>query len=79
MTLDISHECLKLSIAGLIDPISWQLVAGFAAEMLMLSRLVVFLAFRVTLFADWAAMVITLTIVAEALGTIKPQQLVTGP
>ena len=79
MTLDICYGCLKISIAGLIDAISWQLVAEFAAEMLLLSRLVVFVAFRVILFANWAAMVITLTIVAEALGTIKPQQLITGP
>ncbi len=52
MTLDISYGCLKISIAGLIDAISWQLVAEFAVGMLVLSRLVVFLAFRVILFAN---------------------------
>ena len=79
MTLDISYGCLKISIAGLIDAISWQLVAEFAAEMLVLSRLIVFVAFRVILFTNWAAMVITLSTAAYVLGTIKPNQLITGP
>lgn len=79
MTLDISYGCLKLSITGLIDTISWELVAEFAAEMLVLSRILVFGAFRVVLFASWAVLVITLAIAPRVLGTIRPQQLITGP
>ncbi|KAL9137830.1 MAG: hypothetical protein Q9175_000964 [Cornicularia normoerica] len=79
MTLDISYGSLKLSIAGLMHAISWELVAGFAVEMLVLSRIVVFGAFRVFLFANWAVMVITLAIAVQVFGTIKPQQLITGP
>ena len=79
MTLDISYGSLKLSIAGLIDAISWQLVAEFAAEMLVLSRIVIFVTFRLILFANWAALVITLAIANQVLGSVKPQQLLTGP
>lgn len=79
MTLDISYGSLKLSIAGLIDAISWELLADFAAEMLVLSRNIVVVAFSVIIFATWAAMVITLAIAVPLLGTIKPQQLITGP
>lgn len=79
MRLDISFGSLKLSIAGLIDTIDWELVAEFAAEMLVLSRIVVFGAFRMMIFANWALMVITLAITVKVLDTIRPQQLVTGP
>ena len=79
MTLDISYGSLKLSIAGLIDAISWELVAEFAAEMLVLSRIVILGTFRLILFANWVALVITLSIAAQVLGSIKPQQIVTGP
>ena len=79
MTLDISYGSLKLSIAGLMDAISWELVAEFAEAMLVLSRIVVFGTYRLMIFANWAALVITLTIAAHVLGSIKPQQLVTGP
>lgn len=79
MRLDICYGSLKLSIAGLIDAISWELVAAFAAEMLVLSRIVAIVAFRLFVFANWAALVITLAISAQILGTIKPQQLVTSP
>lgn len=53
MTLDISYGCLKLSIAGLIDAISWEFVAEFAAEMLVLSHIIVFGAYRLVVFANW--------------------------
>lgn len=78
-TLDITYGSLKLSIAGLIDAISWELVAEFAAEMLVLSRILGLLAFKLILFAGWAAFVITLAIAAQVLHTIKPQQLVAWP
>lgn len=78
-SLDISYGGLKLSIAGLIDAISWELVAGFAAEMLVLSRILVFVAFRVILVVAWEALVITLAITAQVFHTLKPQQLVGGP
>lgn len=77
--LDISYGSLKLSIAGLIDTISWELVAEFAVEMLVLSRDLVSVAFRVILFTNWAVLVISLAVAAQVLGTLKPQQLVVGP
>lgn len=79
MTLDISYGSLKLSIAGLIDAISWELVAEFAAEMLVLSRIIIFGTFRLILFANWATLVVTLAIAVQVFGSMKPQQLVTGP
>ena len=79
MTLDISYGSLKLSIAGLIDAISWELVAEFAAEMLVLSRIVIFGTSKLILLAIGAALVITLAIAGQVLGSIKSQQLVTGP
>ena len=79
MTLDISYRCLKISITGLIYSISWELVAEFAAEMLLLSRMLVFGAFRVLLFASWTVMVFTVAVAFQVLSTIQPQQLITGP
>ena len=79
MTLDICYGSLKVSIAGLIDAISWEMVADFAAEVLLLSRIVVFGSFRVFLFVSRATIVITLAIVAQVRDIIHPQQLVTGP
>ncbi|CAF9907386.1 MAG: hypothetical protein ALECFALPRED_003315 [Alectoria fallacina] len=79
MALDISYGGLKLSIAGLIDAISWELVAEFAAKMLILSRIVIFGVFRLIIFAHWEALVITLAIAVQVLGTFKPQQVITGP
>ena len=79
ITLDISYGSLKLSIAGITDAISREPVAEIAAEMLVLSRIVVLGAFRLVVFATSAALVITLAIAEQALGTIKPYQLVTWP
>ena len=47
MTLDICYGSLKVSIAGLINAVSWEMVANFAAEILVLSRIFVFGSFRV--------------------------------
>ncbi|CAF9907219.1 hypothetical protein IMSHALPRED_005474 [Imshaugia aleurites] len=79
MTLDISYGSLKLSIAGLIDVISWELVADFAAQILVLSRILVFGSFMVLVLANAAAMVITLAIAVQILDSVRPHQLVTGP
>ena len=79
MTLDICYGSLKVSVAGLIDAISWEMVADFAAEVLVLSRIFVFGSFRVFFFISRATIIITLAIVAQFRGIIHPQQLVTGP
>ena len=79
MRLDICYGSLKLSIAGLIGTISWELIAEFAAAMLLLSRILVSGAFRVILLTSWTVLVITLAVAAQVLGTLKPQQLVVGP
>ena len=77
--LVLHYGGLKLTIAGLTDVISWELLAAFAAEMLVLSRILIFGTFRVILFTHWAAWVITLVIAVEVFRTIKPQQLITRP
>ena len=79
MTLDICYGSLKVSIASLIDAISWEMVADFAAEVLMLSRIFIFGSFGVFLFVSRAIIIITLAIVAQVRRIIHPQQLVTGP
>ena len=79
MTLDVCYGSLKVRIAGLIDAISWEIVADFAAEVLVLSRIFVFGSFRVFHFVSRTTIIITLAICAQLRGIIHPQQLVTGP
>lgn len=79
MALDICYGSLKVSIAGLIDAISWEMEADFAAEVLVLSRIFDFVSFRVFLSVSRVAIIITLAICAQVRDIIHPQQLVTGP
>ena len=79
MTLDICLGSLKVSIAGLVDAISWETVADFAAVVLVLSRIFALGSFRVILLASRATIIITLAVAAQFRGIIHPQQLVTGP